>query len=122
MFYFSSAKFFKVLSNLSISMSIKDEDVIEKNKERAQWKNGMEFLMSCVAFSVGLGNVWRFPYTAYENGGGAFLIPYIVVLFIIGKPFYYMEMILGQFTSSSCVKIWSVSPLFQGIPSPLPPP
>lgn len=120
MFYFSSAKFFKVLSNLSISMSIKDEDVIEKN-ERAQWKNGVEFLMSCVAFSVGLGNIWRFPHTAYENGGGAFLIPYIVVLFIIGKPFYYMEMILGQFTSSSCVQIWSVSPLFQGI-SPPPPP
>ncbi|XP_014476330.1 PREDICTED: sodium-dependent nutrient amino acid transporter 1-like isoform X2 [Dinoponera quadriceps] len=71
--------------------------------------------MSCVAFSVGLGNVWRFPYTAYQNGGGAFIIPYIVVLIIIGKPFYYMEMILGQFTSRSCVQIWSVSPAFQGI-------
>lgn len=101
---------------LSIFVSIKqEENVIEKNKERAQWTNGLEFLMSCVAFSVGLGNVWRFPYTAYENGGGAFLIPYIIVLFVIGKPFYYMEMILGQFTSSSCVQIWSVSPLFQGI-------
>lgn len=88
----------------------------EGRKERAQWGNGIEFLMSCVAFSVGLGNVWRFPYTAYENGGGAFLIPYIVVLFIIGKPFYYMEMILGQFTSRSCVQIWSVSPAFKGIP------
>lgn len=96
---------------LLISMLIKEEDVIE----RAQWKNGVEFLMSCVAFSVGLGNIWRFPYTAYKNGGGAFLIPYIVVLFVIGKPFYYMEMILGQFTSSSCIQIWSVSPLFQGI-------
>lgn len=81
---------------------------------RAQWGNGMEFLMSCIAFSVGLGNVWRFPYTAYENGGGAFLIPYIIVLYIIGKPFYYMEMILGQFTSRSCVKIWSLSPAFKG--------
>ncbi|KMQ91549.1 sodium-dependent nutrient amino acid transporter 1-like protein, partial [Lasius niger] len=93
----------------------REEDAIERKKERVQWKNGVEFLMSCVAFSVGLGNVWRFPYTAYQNGGGAFLIPYIIVLFIIGKPFYYMEMILGQFTSSSCVQIWSVSPLFQGI-------
>lgn len=82
---------------------------------RAQWSNGLEFLMSCVAFSVGLGNVWRFPYTAYENGGGAFLIPYLVVLYVIGKPFYYMEMILGQFTSRSCVEIWSISPAFKGI-------
>ncbi|XP_076161702.1 sodium-dependent nutrient amino acid transporter 1 isoform X2 [Ptiloglossa arizonensis] len=87
---------------------------MDKN-ERAQWGNDVEFLMSCVAFSVGLGNVWRFPNTAYENGGGAFLVPYIIVLFIIGKPLYYMEMILGQFSSRSCVEIWSVSPAFKGI-------
>ncbi|XP_076624729.1 sodium-dependent nutrient amino acid transporter 1 isoform X1 [Colletes latitarsis] len=89
-------------------------DPPDKN-EREQWTNDIEFLMSCVAFSVGLGNVWRFPNTAYENGGGAFLIPYIIVLFIIGKPIYYMEMILGQFSSKSCVEIWSVSPAFKGI-------
>lgn len=41
--------------------------------------------MSCIATSVGLGNIWRFPFTAYENGGGAFLIPYLIVLFLIGK-------------------------------------
>lgn len=63
--------------------------------------------MSCIAMSVGLGNIWRFPFTAYENGGGAFLIPYILILIIVGKPFYYLEMIIGQFTSSSSVKIWS---------------
>lgn len=97
-----------------VSATIKQQEEEEEGKKRAQWGSGLEFLMSCVAFSVGLGNVWRFPYTAYENGGGAFLIPYIVVLFIIGKPFYYMEMILGQFTSRSCVQIWSVSPAFQG--------
>ncbi|KAG5347390.1 NAAT1 protein, partial [Acromyrmex charruanus] len=49
--------------------------------------------MSCVAFSIGLGNIWRFPYTVYENDGGAFLILYILVLFIVGKSFYYIEMI-----------------------------
>ncbi|XP_029037395.2 sodium-dependent nutrient amino acid transporter 1-like [Osmia bicornis bicornis] len=88
---------------------------IEEGNERAQWGSNLEFLMSCVAFSVGLGNVWRFPYTAYQNGGGAFLIPYIIVLFIIGKPIYYMEMILGQFSSRSCIEVWSVSPAFKGI-------
>lgn len=70
--------------------------------------------MSCISTSVGLGNVWRFPFVAYENGGGAFLIPYIIVLFVIGKPLYYMEMILGQFTSRSSIKMYEMSPLFRG--------
>ena len=48
----------------------------------------------------GLGNVWRFPFTAYENGGGAFLIPYICVLMLVGRPLYFMELALGQFSSA----------------------
>lgn len=81
--------------------------VVSENEDRATWGNGLEFLMSCIAMSIGLGNVWRFPFTAYENGGGVFLIPYIIVLFLVGKPFYYLEMIIGQFCSRSSVKIWS---------------
>lgn len=71
--------------------------------------------MSCIAMSVGLGNIWRFPYVAYQNGGGAFLIPYLIVLFLIGKPYYYLEMILGQFFSKSCIKVWCIVPGFRGL-------
>lgn len=71
--------------------------------------------MSCIQISVGLGNIWRFPFTCYNNGGGAFLIPYVIVLFIVGKPMYYLETFLGQFTSQSSVKIWEVNPGFRGI-------
>ncbi|KAG7302653.1 hypothetical protein JYU34_012604 [Plutella xylostella] len=70
--------------------------------------------MSCIATSVGLGNVWRFPFVAYQNGGGAFLIPYVIVLIVIGKPMYYLETVLGQFSSSNCVKIWALSPAMKG--------
>jgi len=87
---------------------------VKDTSERQQWTNGVEFLMSCIAMSVGLGNVWRFPFTAYKNGGGAFLIPYIVVLFLIGKPIYYMEMALGQFVSGGPVKVWALSPALKG--------
>lgn len=71
--------------------------------------------MSCIQLSVGLGNIWRFPFTAYENGGGAFLIPYVIVLFIIGKPMYFLEMFLGQFTNKSLFKAWAVVPGLRGI-------
>ncbi|KAI4504361.1 hypothetical protein M0802_000832 [Mischocyttarus mexicanus] len=97
------------------TLAIEELTIVEKTVERATWGNSIEFLMSCIAMSIGLGNVWRFPFTAYENGGGVFLIPYIIVLFVVGKPFYYMEMILGQFTSRSSVKMWSAVPAFRGV-------
>ncbi|CAL8125443.1 unnamed protein product [Orchesella dallaii] len=83
--------------------------------ERMQWDSQWEFLMSCISMSVGLGNVWRFPVTAYENGGGAFLIPYLVVLILIGRPIYFLELTLGQFTSYSQIKCWKCAPFFKGV-------
>ncbi|XP_042205816.1 sodium-dependent nutrient amino acid transporter 1-like isoform X2 [Homarus americanus] len=83
--------------------------------KREQWANPIEFLLSCIAMSVGLGNVWRFPFVALENGGGAFLIPYILVLLFIGKPLYYMELCMGQFSSFGSVKVWEVVPAFRGV-------
>lgn len=65
--------------------------------------------------SVGLGNIWRFPFIALENGGGAFLIPYLIVLLIIGRPLYYMEMILGQFSSRSSIKVYDLVPALRGL-------
>ncbi|XP_017064193.1 sodium-dependent nutrient amino acid transporter 1 [Drosophila eugracilis] len=102
-------------ANGTANGSAEKTDAENQAVERTNWGNGLEFLMSCISVSVGLGNVWRFPFTAYENGGGAFLIPYIIVLFLIGKPMYYLEMIIGQFTSQGTVKIWSVVPGFVGV-------
>ncbi|XP_063585011.1 sodium-dependent nutrient amino acid transporter 1-like isoform X1 [Penaeus indicus] len=87
----------------------------EEGEERQQWSHPIEFLLSCIAMSVGLGNVWRFPTTAYENGGGAFLIPYLIVLTFIGRPLYFMELAMGQFSSYGSVKVWKVVPAIKGV-------
>ena len=60
-------------------------------------------------------DVWRFPFTAYENGGGAFLIPYLLVLILIGRPLYFLELSMGQFSNKSSVKVWDMVPFFRGV-------
>lgn len=65
-------------------------------EHREQWHSRPAFIMAAVGSAVGLGNVWRFPYVAYESGGGAFLIPYFVALFTAGIPMLILEMGLGQ--------------------------
>lgn len=82
--------------------------------KRDTWTNDWEFIMSCIALSIGLGNVWRFPFIALENGGGAFLIPYLIVLVLIGQPIYYLELLVGQFSSRSSIKVYDMVPAFRG--------
>lgn len=71
--------------------------------------------MSCISLSVGLGNVWRFPFAALENGGGAFVIPYLIVLIVVGKPVYYLEMLVGQFCSRGSIQAFDFSPAMRGM-------
>lgn len=58
--------------------------------------NEDRFLAGSIGSAIGLGNIWRFPYIAYRNGGGAFLVPYLVALFIVGVPLLMLEFGLGH--------------------------
>ena len=64
--------------------------------KREQWKTQLGFLLAAVGSAIGLGNIWRFSYMAYANGGGAFLIPYAVALFTAGIPLLLLEFALGH--------------------------
>ncbi|KAL8614152.1 hypothetical protein ACOMHN_026369 [Nucella lapillus] len=83
--------------------------------ERGSWGGKFEFLLTCIGYAVGLGNVWRFPYLCYRNGGGAFLIPYVCMLAVVGLPLFFLELAFGQFASLGPISIWRVNPLLKGL-------
>tara|TARA_R110001583_G_scaffold10698_2_gene49039 strand:- start:4874 stop:6358 length:1485 start_codon:yes stop_codon:yes gene_type:complete len=64
--------------------------------EREQWGSRAGFILAAVGSAIGLGNIWRFPYMAYENGGGAFFIPYLFAMLTAGIPFMIMEFGMGH--------------------------
>jgi len=72
-------------------------EVLAKGETRDQWGSRASFIFASVGAAVGFGNVWRFPSLAYEYGGGAFFIPYLLALFVIGIPLLILELALGQY-------------------------
>ena len=63
---------------------------------RGSFSSRQVFILAAIGSAVGLGNIWRFPYVAYENGGGAFMLPYLVALLTAGIPFLFVEYALGH--------------------------
>ncbi|PAA74854.1 hypothetical protein BOX15_Mlig005956g4 [Macrostomum lignano] len=87
----------------------------DENAERGNWTGKLDFFLSCLGCAVGLGNVWRFPYLCYKNGGGAFLIPFLAFLVFSGTPIFMMELSLGQFTSCGPLRCWEFAPGLRGM-------
>ena len=82
---------------------------------REQWSSPVSFLLACIGSAVGLGNIWRFPYLCYKSGGGAFLIPYIIMLIFCGLPLLFMELTAGQYTRQGPIgALGKICPLLQG--------
>ncbi|XP_041659473.1 sodium- and chloride-dependent GABA transporter 2-like isoform X1 [Cheilinus undulatus] len=87
-----------------------------KSINRGQWANKREFLLAVVGEIIGLGNVWRFPYLCFKNGGGVFLVPYVLFLFTCGIPTFFLEVSLGQLTGQGGITCWrKICPLFEGL-------
>ncbi|XP_070830096.1 sodium- and chloride-dependent betaine transporter-like [Chaetodon trifascialis] len=84
--------------------------------DRGQWTNKKEYFLVVAGNVVGLGNVWRFPYLCYKNGGGAFLVPYGLFAAVCGIPLFLLETSFGQYTQEGFITCWrKLCPLAQGI-------
>ena len=65
-------------------------------QQRENWSGRTGFIIAAIGSAVGLGNIWRFPYVAYDNGGGAFMVPYLIALLTAGIPLLFLDYIIGH--------------------------
>uniref|UniRef100_A0A672Q210 Transporter n=1 Tax=Sinocyclocheilus grahami TaxID=75366 RepID=A0A672Q210_SINGR len=93
-----------------------EEEEEEEEEERPAWSSKLQYILAQVGFSVGLGNVWRFPYLCQKNGGGAYLLPYLILLVLIGIPLFFLELAVGQRIRRGSIGVWNyISPRLGGI-------
>ena len=86
-----------------------------KNK-RSEWNSNLTFVMAMIGSAVGLGNIWRFPNTLYSNGGGSFMIPYIISVFLLGISFVLIEYAVGfKFKKSLSKILYSINKKFEPV-------
>ncbi|XP_076825011.1 sodium- and chloride-dependent GABA transporter 2-like [Clavelina lepadiformis] len=86
------------------------------NSRQVSWSRSWDFMFATAGWSIGLGNIWRFPYLCYQYGGGAFLIPYIFFGFVFALPCLMLEASLGQMVRKNLIDTWrSKVPVFTGI-------
>uniref|UniRef100_A0A1I8F7U1 Transporter n=1 Tax=Macrostomum lignano TaxID=282301 RepID=A0A1I8F7U1_9PLAT len=83
---------------------------MKKTQRDGNWSGRLDFTAQLPGLSVGLGNVWRFPYLCFINGGGAFFVPYIIFLLLCGVPVFLLDLSLGQFTSEGPATCWEFAP------------
>ncbi|TDH04376.1 hypothetical protein EPR50_G00151100 [Perca flavescens] len=110
-----------VLPNPGLDLRIpnyEDLDRMETQEadDRPKWDNKAQYILTCVGFCIGLGNVWRFPYLCQSHGGGAFLIPYLILLVVEGMPLLLLEFAIGQRLRKGSVGVWrAISPYLTGV-------
>uniref|UniRef100_A0A8C5WIN4 Transporter n=1 Tax=Leptobrachium leishanense TaxID=445787 RepID=A0A8C5WIN4_9ANUR len=110
-----------VLPNRGLESRIQTYDELERLEkeeagDRPKWDNKAQYMLTCIGFCVGLGNVWRFPYLCQSHGGGAFMIPFLILLVLEGIPLLHLEFAIGQRLRKGSVGVWStIHPTLKGI-------
>ncbi|XP_078093576.1 sodium-dependent neutral amino acid transporter B(0)AT2-like [Mustelus asterias] len=91
-------------------------ELVLDEPSRPAWGSKLQYILAQVGFSVGLGNVWRFPYLCHQNGGGAFLFLYLILLVSMGIPLFFLELAAGQSIRQGSIGVWKhINPRLSGI-------
>ncbi|XP_026999520.1 sodium-dependent neutral amino acid transporter B(0)AT2 [Tachysurus fulvidraco] len=103
-------------TNNQSAMGAGSDEEVAQRKDRPAWDSKLQYVLAQVGFSVGLGNVWRFPYLCHQNGGGSFLLLYVLLLLLIGVPLFFMELAAGQNIRQGSIGVWKhITPRLAGI-------
>ncbi|XP_053740617.1 sodium-dependent neutral amino acid transporter B(0)AT2 [Synchiropus splendidus] len=105
-----------IVNNHDVEGDVEGGGSDSEEEERPAWNSKLQYILAQVGFSVGLGNVWRFPYLCQKNGGGAYLVPYVILLILIGIPLFFLELAVGQRIRRGSIGVWNyISPRLGGI-------
>ena len=91
------------------------DSIIHPPPPAETFNSALQYWLTCIGYAVGYSNIWRFPYLLYTNGGGAFLVPYFLAIFLIAIPMYAVETAFGQcYRTQLCQRLSSISPRLWG--------
>ena len=91
-------------------------DPTDSEEAPMKWRHSWDFTLSTLGYVIGFGNVLRFPYLAYRHGGGSFLIPYTIMLFLVGLPLFFIEVTIGQYNYKGPTRAFKrMAPVAKGI-------
>ncbi|XP_033749070.1 sodium- and chloride-dependent glycine transporter 2-like [Pecten maximus] len=80
-----------------------------------KWTSRLEFVVALLGYSIGMPEFWRVPYLTYRNGGGSFIIAYILLMLVCGLPLYFLELALSQYSGKGPWRFWDICPLLRGV-------
>nr|WLN44347.1 AAT8 [Sinonovacula rivularis] len=86
----------------------------ESRGKKHKFGSSVTTIVVLLGYSLGSSDFWKFPFLVYRNGGGSFLIPYVVTLALCGCPLYFFEYSLGVFSGKGPYKVWDLCPLYRG--------
>ncbi|XP_060074367.1 sodium- and chloride-dependent glycine transporter 2-like [Ylistrum balloti] len=87
----------------------------ETSAVNVKWTSRFEYIVALLGYSIGLPEFWRVPYLTFRNGGGPFIIAYILLMLVCGLPLYFLELALSQYSGKGPWKFWDICPLLRGI-------